>query len=71
MAGTETELIPLVVLGSPPAISKVKLQYGHYVSPGIAKHHGPTTPFYSPLAELQTKLSSETADLNPPPPRYE
>jgi hypothetical protein len=46
--GEDTELIPLVVSGNPPATSKVKLQYGHHVTKAIAKYHDPATSFYMP-----------------------
>jgi hypothetical protein len=61
-----TELIPLVVSGSPPAPPKVKLSFGHQVTKANAKYHGTSTQFYSSLADFQTQLKAETTDWNPP-----
>jgi hypothetical protein len=60
-----TELIPLVVSGSPPAPSKVRLLFGHQVTKANAKHHGASTQFYSAPAALQARLKAETLLLNP------
>ena len=61
-----TELIPLVVSGSPPAPSKAKLSFGHQVTKANARHHGAATPFYSAAVDLQSQLKAETTDWNPP-----
>ncbi len=61
-----TELIPLVVSGSPPAPSKVKSMFGHQVTKANAKHHGDSTQYYSSAADLQSRLKVETLSLNSP-----
>jgi hypothetical protein len=43
----ETMLIPLVVSGRPPAVSKAKLQCGHHVSKAVSKHHGASPSFFA------------------------
>jgi hypothetical protein len=61
-----TELIPLVVSGSPPAPSKAKLLLGHQVTKANAKHLGASTQFYNAPAALKAKLKDEILDLKPP-----
>jgi hypothetical protein len=58
-----TKLLSLVVSESPPAPSKVKLQFGHQVT--NTKHQGGMCPFYSTPSILQTQLTSEVNDWNP------
>jgi hypothetical protein len=60
-----TELLPLVVSGSLPAPSKVKLQFGHQVTKADTKHQGDVSPFYSTPSILQTQLTSEVNNWNP------
>jgi hypothetical protein len=59
------ELLSLVVSGSPPAPSKVKLQFGHHITKANAKHQGAVSPFYSTPSILQTQLTSEVNEWNP------
>ena len=61
------ELLPLVVSGTPPGPSKVKLQFGHQVTKSISKHHGASSPFFSPTTVLNSALKSELAAWNPVP----
>jgi hypothetical protein len=59
-------LIPLVVPGRPPATSKAKLQFGHHVTPAIAKHHGASSLCYSAdPSHLSSQLRSEALEWNP------
>ena len=62
----DSDLMPLVVSGSPPAPSKAKLLFGHQVSKANAKHHGASTQFYSATADLQIQLKAETTECNQP-----
>lgn len=50
------ELVPLVVSGSPLALAKVKLSFGHQVTKASAQNHGSSNQFYS--APLIFSLSS-------------
>jgi hypothetical protein len=62
----DSDIVPLVVSGSPPAPAKVKTVCSHSVSKTAAKHLGALTIFYAPPAALQAKLKAELLDLNPP-----
>jgi hypothetical protein len=59
-------MIPLVASGRPPATSKAKLQFGHHVTPAIAKHHGASSLCYSAdPSHLLSQLRSEALEWNP------
>jgi hypothetical protein len=63
----DSDIVPLVVSGSPPAPAKVRTVCGHSVSKTAAKKHlGASTVFYAPPAALQAKLKAELLELNPP-----
>jgi hypothetical protein len=49
----------------PPTASKVKLQFGHQVTQGMAKHHGASSPFLTTTAALHAVLTSEINQWNP------
>jgi hypothetical protein len=59
------KLLPLVVSGSPLTASKVKLQFGHQVTKGMAKHHGASSPFLTTNVTLHAILTSEIDQWNP------
>jgi hypothetical protein len=62
----ETELIPLVVSGRPPAPSKAKAQFSHHVTRSISKHHGASSLFFfQSSADLSNKLTAEATLWNP------
>jgi hypothetical protein len=62
----DSDIVPLVVSGSPPAPAKARTVCGHSVSKTAAKHLGASTIFYAPPAAIQAKLKTEILDLNPP-----
>jgi hypothetical protein len=62
----DSDLMPLVVSGSPPAPPKAKLLFGHQVTKANARHQGASTQFYSNTVDLQIKLKAETMEWNQP-----
>ena len=63
----EIELLPLVVSGTPPGTTKVKLQFSHQVTKAVAKHHGATSSHFSTAPILSTRLGTEAAAWNTVP----
>jgi hypothetical protein len=60
-----SNIVPLVVSESPPALSKARMMFGHPVSKANVKHLGPSTQFFSLAADLQIQLKAALDELNP------